>query len=86
MRKEWFEEVDGKPSRFSDLCTYVLRENGGMGNAADYAFRTLLAEDAAAGMVEEAYCEGYDDAVVCCNGEEYDWSNSASRARMEESQ
>lgn len=56
MRKEWFEEVDGKPSRFSDLCTYALRQDHGMGNAADYAFRTLLAEDAAVGdSAETAY-------------------------------
>ncbi len=44
MRKEWFEEVDGKPSRFYRL-SYGME---GYGQGVDYAFRTLLAEDAAA--------------------------------------
>lgn len=44
MRKEWFEEVDGGLSRFSELNNLTF--GGGNGIAA--AFRQLLAEDAAA--------------------------------------
>ncbi len=50
MRKEWFEEVDvvgGKESRFSNAYYGTSLEEP-IGDAIAHAFRTLLAEDAAA--------------------------------------
>jgi hypothetical protein len=52
MRKEWFEEVGGKPSRFVRAYNYAAPSRNGVIPDIGAAFRQLLAEDAAAGEPE----------------------------------
>lgn len=47
MNSKWFEEVDGKPSRFRNLLEAPASDY--WKDILTHAFRALLAEDAAAG-------------------------------------
>jgi hypothetical protein len=49
MKAEWFEEVGGERSSFGSL---YYDHHGNVGDGIASAFRTLLAEDAAAGEPE----------------------------------